>query len=133
MKKSLLNLALKIAKKKLSHHPEKDHFSHYSFVVQEDKILGFGMNHVGLPPVHYGYGRDEDDAYLPKTHSEISAWKKIRGILDKRKPFTVINIRLNRKGEVRKSKPCRVCLDILNSLGCNKVYFTGGDNDFSII
>lgn len=125
MKKSLLTEALTIARSKLSIHPEGKRYLHYTFVCQYSKLVEWGFNHRGIPPIHMGYHRRISDLkFRPKIHSELSAYKKSRGLLDKRKPFNIINIRLNRDGEFRNSRPCSCCYNLLKSLGCDKFYFT---------
>ncbi len=125
MKKSILKHALGIARAKLSSHPQYNHFMHYSFVVQFNKIVEWSVNNSKLPPVHYGYkDRIKDKAFRPKTHSEIEAFRCARGLLDLNKPFEMINIRLSKNGEVRLSKPCVCCRDLLTALGCVKFYYS---------
>ena len=128
MKKSLLTEALTIAKRKLHQHPEGKRYLHYTFIVSENKILEWGFNHRGIPPIHMGYHRRiQDEKFRPKIHSELSAYRKARGLLDKRKGFTAINIRLNRDGDFRNSFPCSVCHNLMKSLGCQEFYFTTSD------
>jgi len=125
MKKSLIHTALSIAIQKLNLHPEIDKFIHYTFVVQDNKIIEWGRNNKGMPAIHYGYhDRICDPNYGPKTHSEIDAYKKAKGLLNKSKKFEIINVRLNRNGDLRESKPCQCCYNIMRDLGCNKFYYS---------
>jgi hypothetical protein len=125
MKKSLLNLTLKISIEKLPLHPEIKHFLHYSFIIQENQIVEWATNNQYHPPIHYGYNKKEEDpTFVPKGHSEINAYKKAKGIMDKDKPFDIINIRLTNKKEIRLSKPCISCFDLLKELGCRRFYYS---------
>lgn len=129
MRKSLLHTATKIALEKFPNHPEFGNFIHYSFVVLDNKILGYGENNAQTPPIHYGYGKRLINCdFKPKTHSEICAYKRTRGLL-KNRPFEMINIRLGRGGDLKNSKPCECCDELLTVLGCKKIYYST-DNGF---
>jgi len=91
---------------------------HFTFVVQDSKIVEMGKNKIGTPLVHRGYMSYQ---YL---HSETIAFFKARGILDKQKPFQAVNIRLNKSGEIKLSKPCACCYNFLQGAGCNKIWFS---------
>lgn len=122
MRKSLLTEALSLAFAKKDSHPEYRHYIHFSFVVQRNKIVEMGRNNVAEPARHYGY-HSRLQTGLPKTHSEVDAYRKARGLLD-RGGFEIINIRLSRRGLLRISKPCPHCYEILKSLGCSRFYFS---------
>ena len=125
MKKSLIKEAYAIARRNIELHPENGRFIHFSFVVQHGKIIEWGVNHAGVPRKHYGYhNRLDDPTFKPKTHSEADAWKKARGLLDKQERWSMINVRLNRRGELRNSKPCLCCYGLLTALGCEYFYFS---------
>lgn len=102
-------------------HPQYQNFIHFSFVVQGNKIIGYGRNNCETPAKHMGY---HNRVPTPKMHSEINAYRKTRGILDRAKPFYLVNVRLNKSGEVRLSKPCVCCYSLLNSLGCKQIYYS---------
>ena len=124
MKKQLFSQVYQIAKEKLVVHPQSV-YVHYSFIIQNNSIVGYGVNRDGTPPIHWGYkNRKDDPTYNPKLHSEINAYRKVKGILDKRKSFEIINVRLNRHGELRNSKPCSCCYNLLRELGCKKFYYS---------
>lgn len=123
MKKSIFNSAVKIAKSKLHKHPEAHCYAHYSFIVQNNKIVEWATNCAHIPPKHYGYHRNNDMTFIPKFHSEVFSYKKAKGLLED-DCFEIINIRLTRNGEVKLSKPCNCCLKLLRSLGCKKFYYS---------
>ena len=99
MRKNLLNIAINIAKEKLNIHPEYNNYPHYTFIVQDNKIIGYGLNMSGEPPKSYGYQKRLNNG-IAKMHSEFVAYKKMKAILHN-KPFEIINIRLNKKGELK--------------------------------
>jgi len=97
MKKSILKHVLRIANKVIHKHPQYKNYIHFAFLIQKDKVISMGRNHLGVPPKHLGYHSRIND--IPKTHAEWDAYKKGRGLLDKSKSFECINIRFNKKGE----------------------------------
>lgn len=123
MKKSILQSIVRIAREKLSDHPELEHFPHYSFVIQNNRVVEWATNVNHIPPVHYGYKKIGDDSFKSKFHAEIFAWKKARGLLNG-ESFEIINLRLNKKGSLRLSKPCEACYSLMCELGCKKFYYS---------
>jgi tRNA(Arg) A34 adenosine deaminase TadA len=122
VKKSLLEEAYRIAIKNLENHPEYEHYAHFSFVVRGNQIIEWATNNAHTPPKHFGYGARIKGA-KPKTHSEIMAYKRARRLIG-RSNFELINIRLNRSRQMRMSKPCVCCHDIMTALGCTKFYYS---------
>lgn len=122
MKKSLIHASLAIAHSKKESHPEFQHFIHFTFIVQDNKIVEWGRNHKGEPALHHGYRHGKD--FQSKIHSEMDAYKKAKGLLDKTKPFEIINIRLNKKGLLRLSKPCKCCFNLMKEFGCRTFYYS---------
>lgn len=120
MKSSLLREALRISLVTLPKNRQR--YKHWSFIIQGNSMVEYGTNIDSVPPVHFGYHNRIEDG-LPKLHSEIRAWRKAKGLLA---PigFEVINIRLNTNGEWRNSRPCSACQELLQALGCFKVWYT---------
>ena len=121
--KRLINESVRIARSKIMNHPQRDCYLHYSFIIQDNKIVEYSTNGTWEPPVYFGYHRFEGDS-KPKLHAEIWAYKKARGILNHRENFQVINIRLNKQGEIKMSKPCKACYHLMTSFGCNKFWYS---------
>ena len=118
MKRSLLNECLRIAIRINPKHPEYNYYHHFSFVIQNNQIMEWGTNRgEGATPL-IGYPE------YSKLHSEARAYFKARGLLERGKNFEVINIRLNKRGDVRISRPCKCCSSFLKFLGCRTVWFT---------
>jgi hypothetical protein len=123
MKTSLIRDAIRIAREKLPRHPEFDHWPHFTFVVQDNKIIEWGYNHDEVPPIHFGY-HQRLDWNMPKTHSELAAWRSAKGLIKPNRGFETINIRLTRKGELKDSKPCSCCFSFLKTMGCSACHFS---------
>lgn len=78
----------------------------------------------GEAPKYMGY-RDES-----KLHSETVAYRRASGLLEKGKPFEVINIRLSHGGAARLAAPCPICSRILLDAGCRDLYYSANDEEF---
>ena len=120
MKRSIINDCYKIAVKKNKQHPQWGCYHHYAFIIQRNKIVEWATNRAGEPNAFLGFPRHA------KVHAETEAYRKARGILEKNKPFEVINIRLNRGGDLKPSKPCACCTNFLKLVDCAAVWFSTG-------
>jgi hypothetical protein len=81
-----------IAKDYLHKHPQP--YRHYTFIVQNRRIVEWGIKRTGSPMTHVGY------ADHTKIHSELDAYSKARGIMDK-DYFEAVNIRITKSGIIR--------------------------------
>lgn len=99
---------------------------HWSFIVQRNKLLGYATNTCGDAPIHLGYQQRLNWANA-KIHSEWNCWRKFKGVINPEKSFEIVNIRLNRRGQIRASFPCSCCFNFLKSLNCSHCYFTTDD------
>ena len=120
MKKTIFREVLRIAMEKNTPelHPEWGRKHHFTFIIQNNKIIEYGVNRPGPPPPR-GYNME-----FGKIHSEIDAFRKAKGILDPNKPFEVVNLRLNKQNQLRMSKPCTCCSAFLQTLNCNSIYYS---------
>jgi hypothetical protein len=104
-----------------SHPAWKKKAVHYSFIVQNNKILEMGMNRPNSgPPIYYGYPR------YAEMHSEIDAWGKAKGILED-DMWEIVNIKLTKKVPnfpMADAAPCEWCMLFLVARGCKHFYFT---------
>ena len=108
-------------------HPEWNHYHHFSFIVQDSKIVGFGTNRCSSPLTFLGY------ADHTKMHSETDAYFKCKGILEKDKRFEMVNIRLTNTNKIASSQPCKCCSAFLSNMKCTKIWFTTNINKFACI
>jgi hypothetical protein len=96
-------------------HKRPENFHHFSFLIQGGKILSMGRN------LHIKHA----SIYPRGTyHSEYVAYKRGKGLLDRRKRWHIINIRLTLGHKVAISKPCSICQDYLRAMGCDRVIYT---------
>jgi len=124
MKNTILRDAVRIAREKLPRHPQKEHWPHYSFIIQNNKIVEWSTNTGNEPAPFYGYHLRINWG-LPKSHAETNSYRKAKGLLIPNKPFEIINIRLSRNnGELRMSAPCNCCHQFLALAGCSVCWFS---------
>ncbi len=123
MKKSILQECIKNSIKFNTpiKHDQWDCYKHFTYIVQNNQIIEWGINRAGPPPTFYMKHQ--------KRHSEYVAYAKARGLLNKNKSFDIVNIRLNKQGILKLSKPCICCCAFLKQMGCNHVYFSSGIDD----
>ena len=127
MKRKLLSECLGIAIKNNHKHPEGDCYHHFSFVIQNNKIVEWGTNRRASAIKELGFKS------YSKLHSEVDAFRKAKGIIEKNENFEVINIRLNKDNLIKGSKPCKCCYAFLKHLGCQRVWFTTNIGSFAAI
>ena len=125
MTNKLITTALRIATSSYTTHPQYNHYLHYSFIIQNNKLIEWGTNLAGEPPLHFGYHSGKT---VPKLHSELVAYRRARGLLNHHEPFEMINIRLTRSGLLKISAPCLTCQSWLKPLGCTNVWFSTEGN-----
>jgi len=77
-----------------------------------------GVNRVAEPLLYLGYSK------FSGRHAEHDVLIKAKGIMDHSKPFEIINIRLNKRGEIRLSKPCKVCYSWLTTMNCKSIFYS---------
>lgn len=116
----ILDECVNIARRDLHKHTA-DAFRHWSFVCQNNKILEWGRNKLNDP---VGFNRFGYKDTRHSMHSEPVALRKAYGLLDRRKAWTMVNIRLGAAGELRISAPCSICRAFIVACGCTKCYFT---------
>lgn len=96
-------------------------FLHFSFIMRGTKILSIGWND------RYREGTmiaGKLFTYpLSGVHSEAAAIGDLTDLNLCRKA-TLVNVRLNRHRQLRCSKPCNICLGLLNRVGFKRVYFS---------
>jgi tRNA(Arg) A34 adenosine deaminase TadA len=116
----MIDQAIEIARRDFPNHTA-DAFRHWSFIYQNKRLLEWGRNKLNNPVGFHKYGYKDARHSL---HSEAIAMRKAYGLLDRRKPWTCINVRLGAAKELRIAAPCSICSSFLAACGCNKVYFT---------
>jgi hypothetical protein len=116
----VLQECLDNAKESLEDHPRFKHKIHWCYLIQDGRTISRGENVAGSPP----------DSLLIRypdyslVHSEACAFIRAGRDLDRNRPWTAVNIRLNRQGVMRNAAPCPCCYRLLKAFGCKQFYFT---------
>lgn len=122
MRKKMLGICLGMARDYLHKHVEN--YCHFTFIIQDNKVVEWGTNRSADALTFLGYPKHS------KMHSEVDAYFKAKGILDK-KPFEAVNIRITRTGLIRNSRPCKCCFEFLKGLKCKRIWFTTNLENFA--
>ena len=101
---------------------------HISFLLNGKKIESIGFN--SQIKTHtlchkHNYWKDH-------IHSEVHAVIKCKRIhlID---GFSLWNIRIDRHGNIRISKPCDRCMEFIKKIGIKKVYYTKNNGEFACL
>ena len=98
---------------------------HVSLVFYKKQLISFGTNSFKTHPKakEIGYRFEE-------MHSELEAYTKIPRIY-KGKKLTLVNVRYNKNGQLRMSKPCDLCAPWCKEI-FNEIYYTTNDGLFKM-
>lgn len=107
---------------------------HFSFGFAGNKIIGIGQNEPFRPDskalrIAKRFGNMHFQSF-PFLHAETDLIARLWGKHYIDKKLTLVNVRLNKKGKLMKSKPCNNCQQILDALGITKIYWTNQQNSF---
>lgn len=101
---------------------------HFSFIMQKGQVMSVGYNTLKTHPlaVKYGY------PYFYQ-HSELNSVIKFPDKIDVLRKCVIVNIRLNAKGRLLMSKPCKYCQALISSFGIKQVYYSNSDGGFELM
>lgn len=123
MNKKQITAAIEIARSEFPRLRALDNpsYFHWTFVYQNGELLDWSTNRKTESCTRFGYesGRRYD-------HAEPRAIRKSWGLLDKRKDFSVFNVRLGVDLSCRLARPCTICYSFLEAVGCKKCFYTDG-------
>jgi hypothetical protein len=93
---------------------------HVSFVLYKNRVVSVGRNVFKTHPLakEYGYQFNE-------MHSELDAFRKIPYNFRSKK-LTLVNVRYNKFGKLRMSKPCEHCAPWCREV-FHEIYYTTDD------
>ena len=105
---------------------------HTTFIIKKNKIQKIGVNTSKTHPTNLRYkytgSAGEDIRAMVGVHSELSAVLKYGK--EDCSDCTFVNVRIDRKGRVTMSKPCRGCQDMLDQVGFKRLYYSNTDGEF---
>jgi len=105
---------------------------HFSFILNKRKILAIGFNNQKTHPFNLKYKfvnrKNIPINDLVGTHSELNALIKLG--TDDVEGLTLVNTRVNRKGDIDFSMPCTGCQSFLTTLNFKKIFYSTKDGNF---
>lgn len=127
-----LDIALTLLPKAKQGRNTKNKFFHFAFGYKKNKLLAIGQNnpektHTQALMLARRFNTDLEHPYL---HAETDLISRLWGKHYIDSSLKMVIIRLNKRGELRRSKPCDRCEQILQSLGINKIWWSE-DNGFN--
>jgi len=108
---------------------------HYSAAFDGTKLIGFTQNN----PIktHTGAYKIGEDFNLPKYkehpfyHAESHLISKLLDRYNTIDPnWSIVVMRINRRGLILGSRPCENCSKLLSAVGLNTVFYSTDDGDF---
>lgn len=127
-----LDIALDLLPKAKQERSTKNKFFHFAFGYKKNKLLAIGQNSPEKthPQALNLAKRFNVNLAHPYFHAETDLISRLWGKYYIDSSFKMIIIRLNKRGQLRCSKPCHRCEQIIKSLGINKVWWSI-DNGFN--
>jgi len=125
-------IALSLLPKAKVNRNTKNKFFHFAFGYKKNKLLAIGQNnpektHTQAFILAKRFNNDTNHPYL---HAETDLISRLWGRYYIDSSLKVVVIRLNKRGELRFSKPCDQCNNILSALEINKIWWST-DNGFN--
>ena len=108
---------------------------HYSACFDGTKMICFTQNnpiktHTGAYRIGEDFNLSKYKEY-PYYHSESRLISKLLDKYNTIDPnWSIVVLRINRKGLILGSKPCENCNKLLNAVGLNTVYYSTDDGNF---
>ena len=98
--------------------------SHIAFLIKKNKIVKIGWNRkrthpeISKHPYHDGY---------VGTHAELDVI--LKSGLDDLEDYSMIVLRVDRKGKLANSKPCPGCSSVLNQFNVKNIFYSNTEGN----
>lgn len=124
-----LDIALSLLPKAKNARNSRNKFFHFAFGFKKSKLLAIGQNNPEKthPQALMLAKRFNTDTEHPYLHAETDLISRLWGKHYIDNGLKMVVIRLNKRGQLRCSKPCEQCSHILQALDINKIWWS--DND----
>jgi hypothetical protein len=124
-----LDIALSLLPKAKSIRNTKNKFFHFAFGYNKNKLLAIGQNnpektHTQALMLSKRFSVDLEHPYL---HAETDLISRLWGRHYIDNSLKMVIIRLNKRGQLRCSKPCDRCNQIMKGLGLTKIWWSIDD------
>lgn len=124
-------IALSLLPKAKDDRITKNKFFHFAFGYKKNKLLAIGQNSPEKthPQALVLAKRFNVNLDYPYFHAETDLISRLWGKYYIDNNLRMVIIRLNKRGQMRCSKPCHRCDQIIKSLGISKIWWST-DNGF---
>jgi hypothetical protein len=123
-----LDISLSLLPKAKKSRSGRNKFFHFAFGFKKNKLLAIGQNnpektHTQAFLLAKKYN-DDIGLEHPYLHAETDLISRLWGKYYIDSSLKIVIIRLNKRGELRCSKPCERCDQILKSLDIKKIWWS---------
>jgi tRNA(Arg) A34 adenosine deaminase TadA len=102
---------------------------HFSFACKKNEVYAVGWNQpFKTHPLAKKFGYK-----FNCIHSELHAILKLNVKPSELRKYTLVNVRLDKQGEVKMSKPCKVCQKLLGVFQFAEVYYSTNLGTFEVM
>jgi len=121
-----MDIALSLLPKAKKSRSSRNKFFHFAFGYHKNKLIGIGQNnpektHTKALVLAKRFNIHSDHPYL---HAETDLISKLWGKHYIDETLKMVIIRLNKRGQLRNSKPCEKCDIILKALDINRIWWS---------
>lgn len=103
------------------------HWKHFSFITRKREVYSVGWNQpYKTHPLAQRFGHR-----FNAVHSELHAILKLNVPPSELRKYSLINVRLDRYGALRISKPCIKCQHLLNVFSFSEVWYSTSSQEFT--
>lgn len=121
------NTAVKLSRAMMSLTPHN--FKHFSFLFRRNNLAAIGFNKPNKThPLSNKFGYR-----FNCIHSELDVLLNFEKPLKELKNYELLNIRLDRNGDVKLSKPCKFCQQLLKYYKTRRVLYSISNAEFQCI
>lgn len=124
MNQKLMETVIRLSKNLIELTPTRS--KHFSFACRRNTVCGIGWNKVNKThplAMKHGYR-------FNNIHSELDCIIKLDAKPSELCQYKLVNVRLDKYGIVRMSKPCIVCQKLLNVFNFNEVLYSNNSGSF---
>lgn len=107
-------------------HIPNSRFKHFTYIVDGNKILSIGYNNAWKTHTIANKYKHRFNC----IHSEVSALIRFQYPEEYLSRCKIINVRINKSGDICMAKPCNHCLPILTNVGFKEIWFTNNSQIF---
>lgn len=121
-----IDIALTLLPKAKQSRNTKNKFFHFAFGYKKNRLLAIGQNNPEKthPQALILSKRFNTKLEHPYLHAETDLISRLWGKHYIDDTLKMVIVRLNKQGELRCSKPCERCQQIINALGITKIWWS---------